>query len=100
MRCSPDEDIGGYLITFSAEVWRRIVRRLFRDPDVVGVGLAQTGVGDLKELGFLLEFRDGPCPEVTHAGLEAPSIWEVPGGKQVVIEDPSGNPIEVFEPRA
>ena len=23
-----------------------------------------------------------------------------PGGKQVLVEDPSGNPIELFEPRA
>lgn len=27
-------------------------------------------------------------------------ILEGPGGKQVVIDDPSGNPIEVFEPRS
>ena len=26
-------------------------------------------------------------------------IVEGPGGKQVLIEDPSGNPIELFEPR-
>jgi len=49
-------------------------------------------------LGFTLADRWGPpFAIVERDGL---SIWlSGPGGRQVLVDDPSGNPIELFEPR-
>ena len=32
--------------------------------------------------------------------LSALLVMVIPGGKQIVIDDPSGNPIELFQPAA
>jgi catechol 2,3-dioxygenase-like lactoylglutathione lyase family enzyme len=37
--------------------------------------------------------------EVTGARFRSPAI-KGPGGRQVLVEDPSGNPIELFEPKS
>ena len=49
----------------------------------------------------VLEFADLPARIETlkAAGLQFRNEMEVgPGGKQIVLEDPDGNPIELFEP--
>jgi glyoxylase I family protein len=49
----------------------------------------------------LLQVQDlAAClPELKEAGLRFRNEMEVgPGGKQIQIEDPDGNPIELFEP--
>jgi glyoxylase I family protein len=50
---------------------------------------------------MILEVRDLPTriPELKQAGIRFRNEMEVgPGGRQVQIEDPDGNPIELFEP--
>jgi glyoxylase I family protein len=40
-----------------------------------------------------------PIDDLRDAGLRFRNAIEVgPGGKQIQIEDPDGNPIELFEP--
>ena len=51
---------------------------------VVEVKNMDEAVSKLNELG--IKFRSEPI--------------KGPGGRQVLVEDPSGNPVEVFEPRA
>ena len=49
----------------------------------------------------VLEVKDLPAriDELRHAGLHFRNEMEVgPGGKQIQIEDPDGNPLELFEP--
>lgn len=49
----------------------------------------------------LLQVQDLPAriAELKQAGLHFRNEMEVgPGGKQIQIEDPDGNPIELFEP--
>jgi len=49
----------------------------------------------------LLQVQDLPAliPDLKEAGLPFRNQMEVgPGGKQIQIEDPDGNPIELFEP--
>jgi glyoxylase I family protein len=49
----------------------------------------------------LLQVQDLPAriAELKHAGLSFRNDIEAgPGGKQIQIEDPDGNPIELFEP--
>jgi catechol 2,3-dioxygenase-like lactoylglutathione lyase family enzyme len=52
---------------------------------------------------LVLEVKD---MEATVAALAAQGVnfrskpIKGPGGKQVLVEDPSGNPVELFEPRA
>jgi len=38
--------------------------------------------------------------KAAHVPFRTKEIVTGPGGAQVIIEDPSGNPIEVFQPRA
>jgi glyoxylase I family protein len=51
----------------------------------------------------VLKVKDLPgcIAELKHAGLHFRNDMETgPGGRQIQIEDPDGNPIELFEPRA
>ena len=52
--------------------------------------------------GTVCSFRSRICPriaELKKASLRFRNEIEVgPGGKQIQIEDPDGNPIELFEP--
>jgi predicted enzyme related to lactoylglutathione lyase len=42
---------------------------------------------------------DAEATRLLHAGVRFRNdIVSGPGGRQVVIEDPSGNPIELFQP--
>ena len=61
--------------------------------------------GRLQEPGgwnrVVLEVRDLPAriADLKKAGVSFRNEMEVgPGGRQVQIEDPDGNPIELFEP--
>lgn len=50
---------------------------------------------------IVLEVNDLPATieALRHRGLKFRNEMEVgPGGKQIQIEDPDGNPIELFEP--
>jgi glyoxylase I family protein len=50
---------------------------------------------------IVLQVRDLPAriEELKKAGLHFRNEMEVgPGGKQILLEDPDGNPIELFEP--
>ena len=51
---------------------------------------------------FVLEVADLPTLVATLRGRGATfrnAILEGPGGRQILCEDPSGNPIELFQPR-
>jgi catechol 2,3-dioxygenase-like lactoylglutathione lyase family enzyme len=51
---------------------------------------------------FVIEVGDleAKVAELREAGVQFRSeIVTGPGGKQIVLEDPAGNPVEVFEPR-
>ena len=50
---------------------------------------------------MLLQVHDlaARIADLKHAGLRLRNEMEIgPGGKQIQIEDPDGNPIELFEP--
>lgn len=52
-------------------------------------------------LGFTLAERWGPAFAIVER--EGLTLWlsgKGPGGRQVLVDDPSGNPIELFEARA
>jgi len=52
---------------------------------------------------LVLEVRDLPAhvAEMKQAGMRFRNEVVVgPGGKQILLEDPSGNPVELFEPAA
>src|SRR5436190_15251367 len=48
-----------------------VVRRLFRDRDVVHVALAHAGARHANELGLALHVRDGAAADIAHARAEA-----------------------------
>src|SRR4051794_32227738 len=56
---------------FAHHVLAGVVRRLFGDPDVVDMALAQTGAGHPHKASALMEFVDGVRAEIAHAGADA-----------------------------
>ncbi len=59
------------------------------------------GPGGWNRIHFLVEDLDAEVSRLRDAGAEFRNdIVEGPGGKQILVLDPSGNVVEFFQPRA
>ena len=59
----------------------------------------QPGPGGWNRIHFIVEDIDTEVARLRAAGVRFRSdIISGPGGKQIVLDDPSGNPIELFQP--
>ena len=60
----------------------------------------QPGPGGWNRIHFVVEDIAAEVERLRAAGLQFRNeITKGPGGKQILVDDPSGNPIELFEPR-
>ena len=60
----------------------------------------QPGPGGWNRMHFVVEDIAAEVERLRAAGLQFRNeITKGPGGKQILVDDPSGNPIELFEPR-
>ena len=60
----------------------------------------QPGPGGWNRIHLLVDDLASGVERLREAGLTFRNdIVEGPGGSQIVLDDPSGNPIELFEPR-
>lgn len=104
-------DLLGFAVDLSAApgfamLSRGPLRLLLNRPGAGGAGQAMPN-GDLPAPGgwnrFQLEVRDlaADVERLRAAGARFRNeVVQGAGGKQILIEDPSGNPIELFEPPA
>jgi catechol 2,3-dioxygenase-like lactoylglutathione lyase family enzyme len=61
----------------------------------------QPGPGGWNRIHLLVDDIDAQVARLRGAGVSLRSdVVTGPGGKQVVLDDPSGNPIELFQPAA
>jgi catechol 2,3-dioxygenase-like lactoylglutathione lyase family enzyme len=61
----------------------------------------QPGPGGWNRIHLLVDDINGEVARLRAAGVRFRNdVVSGPGGKQVLIEDPSGNPIELFQPAA
>ena len=59
----------------------------------------QPGPGGWNRLHFHVEDIDAEVERLRAAGVGFRSdVVKGPGGSQIVLEDPSGNPVELFQP--
>jgi catechol 2,3-dioxygenase-like lactoylglutathione lyase family enzyme len=59
----------------------------------------QPGPGGWNRIHFVVEDIDGEVRRLRDAGVDFRNeIVTGPGGRQILIDDPSGNPIELFQP--
>jgi catechol 2,3-dioxygenase-like lactoylglutathione lyase family enzyme len=59
----------------------------------------QPGPGGWNRIHLLVDDIDGEVARLRGAGVRFRSdVVTGPGGKQIVLDDPSGNPIELFQP--
>ena len=59
------------------------------------------GPGGWNRIHFIVEDIDATVERLRSAGLTFRNdIISGPGGRQILLEDPAGNPIELFQPRA
>src|SRR4051794_35143925 len=59
----------------------------------------QPGPGGWNRIHLLVDDIDAEVARLCEAGLSFRNdVVSGPGGKQILIDDPSGNPIELFEP--
>ena len=59
----------------------------------------QPGPGGWNRIHFIVEDIDAEVARLRAAGVRFRNdIISGPGGKQIVLDDPSGNPIELFQP--
>jgi catechol 2,3-dioxygenase-like lactoylglutathione lyase family enzyme len=57
--------------------------------------------GGWNRIHFVVKDIDGDVQRLRHAGVQFRNeIITGPGGQQILLEDPSGNPIELFQPAA
>ena len=60
---------------------------------------AKPGPGGWNRIHFIVDDLDAEVARLRDAGAQFRNdILQGPGGKQILLEDPSGNPIELFEP--
>ncbi len=61
----------------------------------------QPGPGGWNRIHFVVDDLDGEISRLREAGatFRNPAV-EGPGGKQILLQDPSGNLVELFEPAA
>jgi catechol 2,3-dioxygenase-like lactoylglutathione lyase family enzyme len=109
-----DESIGfytrllGFELGFSAapafaEVVRRGLRLLLAGPDSSAGRPMPDGrrphAGGWNRIHFVVDDIAGEVQRLRDAGVHFRSdIITGPGGRQIVLDDPSGNPIELFQP--
>jgi catechol 2,3-dioxygenase-like lactoylglutathione lyase family enzyme len=61
----------------------------------------QPGSGGWNRIHLLVDDIDADAARLRGAGVSFRSnVVTGPGGKQIVLDDPSGNPIELFQPAA
>jgi catechol 2,3-dioxygenase-like lactoylglutathione lyase family enzyme len=61
---------------------------------------AQPGPGGWNRIHFIVDDIDAEIGRLRDGGARFRNeIVEGPGGKQILVQDPSGNVIEIFEPR-
>src|SRR5256886_17644917 len=61
----------------------------------------QPGPGGWNRIHFIVEDIEAEVTRLRAAGVRFRNeIISGPGGKQIVLDDPSGNPIELFQPAA
>jgi catechol 2,3-dioxygenase-like lactoylglutathione lyase family enzyme len=61
----------------------------------------QPGPGGWNRIHFVVEDIQGEVERLREAGVAFRNdIIRGPGGSQIVLDDPSGNPIELFQPAA
>src|SRR2546423_11334337 len=59
----------------------------------------QPGPGGWNRIHFVVDDIEAEVARLRTAGVPFPSgIVTGPGGQQIVLDDPSGNPIELFQP--
>jgi catechol 2,3-dioxygenase-like lactoylglutathione lyase family enzyme len=59
----------------------------------------QPGPGGWNRIHFVVEDIDAEVERLRDAGLSFRNdIVSGPGGRQILVDDPSGNPIELFQP--
>jgi catechol 2,3-dioxygenase-like lactoylglutathione lyase family enzyme len=59
----------------------------------------QPGPGGWNRIHFIVDDIDAEVERLRSAGLSFRNdIVSGPGGKQILLDDPSGNPIELFQP--
>ena len=59
----------------------------------------QPGPGGWNRIHLLVDDIDADVDRLRGAGVSFRSdVVSGPGGKQIVLDDPSGNPIELFQP--
>ena len=62
---------------------------------------SQPGAGGWNRIHLLVEDIDAEVARLRAAGVSFRNdVVTGPGGKQILIDDPSGNPIELFQPAA
>jgi catechol 2,3-dioxygenase-like lactoylglutathione lyase family enzyme len=60
----------------------------------------QPAPGGWNRIHFIVDDIDAEVERLRAAGVTFRNeVIEGPGGRQVVVDDPSGNPIELFQPR-
>jgi catechol 2,3-dioxygenase-like lactoylglutathione lyase family enzyme len=60
---------------------------------------AQPGPGGWNRIHFLVDDLEAEVERLRDAGIRFRNeIVEGPGGKQILVEDPSGNVVELFQP--
>jgi catechol 2,3-dioxygenase-like lactoylglutathione lyase family enzyme len=61
----------------------------------------QPEAGGWNRIHLIVEDIDAEVDRLRTAGVSFRNdVIEGPGGKQIVLDDPAGNPIELFQPRA
>ncbi len=88
-----------------ADVVRRRLRLLFSGSTSSGGRTLPDGrtpkPGGWNRIHLIIEDLDAEVERLRAAGLTFRSgIISGPGGSQIVLDDPSGNPIELFQPAA
>jgi catechol 2,3-dioxygenase-like lactoylglutathione lyase family enzyme len=87
-----------------ADVVRGNLRLLLSGPTSSGGRPLPDGrtptAGGWNRIHFVVEDLDAEVARLRSAGLRFRSdVVSGPGGSQIVLDDPSGNPIELFQPR-
>ena len=60
---------------------------------------SQPGPGGWNRIHLLVDDIDAEVARLRRAGVRFRNdVVTGPGGKQILLDDPSGNPIELFEP--
>jgi catechol 2,3-dioxygenase-like lactoylglutathione lyase family enzyme len=97
-------ELGWSAVPAFAEIRRGPLRLLLSGPtSSAGRPLPdgrQPGPGGWNRIHLLVDDIESEVAQLRAAGLNFRNhVIRGPGGKQIVLDDPSGNPVELFEPR-